>query len=135
MAHNGTPNAALTPKQEAVALALAAGKTIREAAAECAAGERTIKRWLAERPDLARRATVLRGEMVNRALGKMADGMTAAADTLRTLLNTEAESIRLGAARSLLELGTKLRESVELEARLQALEARQSQSCEVVHGR
>jgi hypothetical protein len=135
MAPIGTKNAALTPKQEAVALALAAGKTIREAAAECAAGERTIKRWLAERPDLARRTTELRGEMVNRALGMMADGMTAAADTLRTLLNAEAESIRLGAARSLLELGTKLRESVEWEARLQALEARQSQRNGVAHGR
>lgn len=36
-------------------------------------------------------------EMVGRALGKMADGMTAA-DTLRALLTAEGESVRLGAA-------------------------------------
>jgi hypothetical protein len=48
--------------------------------------------------------------------------MTAAAATLRKLLKAEAETVRLGAARALLELGTKLRESAELEERLRALE-------------
>jgi hypothetical protein len=66
----------------------------------------------------------MRAEMVGRALGKMADGMTEAADTLRALLTAEGESVRLGAARSILELGNKLRESVELEERLSALEQR-----------
>jgi hypothetical protein len=62
--------------------------------------------------------------MIGRALGKMADGMAEAAGTLRELLTAESESVRLGAARSLLELGVKLRESVELEERLAALERR-----------
>jgi hypothetical protein len=52
----------------------------------------------------------------------MTDGMTDAADVLRQLLAAKSESVRLGAARSLLELGVKLRESVELEERLRALE-------------
>jgi hypothetical protein len=60
--------------------------------------------------------------MVARSLGRMADGMSDAADVLRQLLAARSESVRLGAARSLLELGVKLRESVELEERLQALE-------------
>ncbi len=54
----------------------------------------------------------------------MADGMADAAAKLRELLTAESESVRLGAARALLELGTKLRDSVELEARLAALEQR-----------
>jgi hypothetical protein len=62
--------------------------------------------------------------MVERALGKMTDGMTEAADTLRSLLHAEAESVRLGAARSILELSNKLREAVEVETRLAELERR-----------
>ena len=54
--------------------------------------------------------------MVSTALGRMADGMAEAADVLRGLLNAESESVRLGAARSLMELGAKLRESTGLEA-------------------
>jgi hypothetical protein len=49
--------------------------------------------------------------------------LTEAADTLRALLRAKSRSVRLGAARAILELGTRLRESVELEQRIAALEA------------
>jgi hypothetical protein len=62
--------------------------------------------------------------MVERATAKMADGMAEAADELRALLKAEGESVRLGACRALLELGAKLRESVEFEKRLANLEER-----------
>jgi transposase-like protein len=120
MARNGTEND-LTPRQEAVAVALASGRTVREAAASCSAGERTVKRWLTC-PAFGRRVRELRADMLGRALGRMADGMAEAADALRALLAAEAESVRLGACRAMLELGVKLRESVELEGRLAALE-------------
>jgi hypothetical protein len=64
----------------------------------------------------------LRGELVGLALGKLADGMAEAAAGLRQLLGAQSETVRLGACRALLELGVKLRESVELEARIAALE-------------
>jgi hypothetical protein len=108
---------------DALALALASGQTITEAAASADLSRRTATRRVAE-PDFRRRVAELRAGMVARALGKMADGMTAAADTLRALLDAEGESVRLGAARSILELGNKLRESVELEQRLADLEQR-----------
>ena len=57
----------------------------------------------------------------------MADGVTEAADTLRGLLKADSDAVKLGAARSLLELGTKLREAVELEERLTDLERRITQ--------
>ena len=41
---------------------------------------------------------------------------------LRNLLRAESESVRLGACRTTLELSAKLRETVELEARIEALE-------------
>jgi hypothetical protein len=107
---------------DALLLALAGGQTVRDAARAAGVGERTAGRRLAE-PGFRRRVAELRAEMVQRALGKLTDALTEAADTLRQLLKAQAESVRLGAARSLLELTVKVRESVELEARLQALEA------------
>jgi hypothetical protein len=63
--------------------------------------------------------------MIGRALGRMADGMAEAGDVLRTLLGPDVPpGVRLGACRAILELGVKLRDSVELESRLAALEAR-----------
>jgi HEAT repeat protein len=118
VAHRGRRNA-----DEALALALATGQTLRAAAEATGIGERTATRRWAD-PAFRHRVAELRGEMVQRALGCMADGMGEAADKLRQLLTAESESVRLGAARALLELGVKLRESVELEQRLLVLEQR-----------
>jgi hypothetical protein len=117
VAHRGRSNA-----DEALALGVATGKSLREAAAAAGIGERTATRRWAD-PAFRRRVAELRGDMVARSLGRLADGMADAADTLRALLRAEGDSVRLGAARALLELGTKLREGVELEERLAALEA------------
>jgi hypothetical protein len=116
MTENGRPKG-----NGALLLALAAGQTVRDAARTAGLGERTVRRRLAD-PDFRRGVSQLRGEMVDRALGRAADGMSEAADMLRRLLRAKRENIRLGAARSLLEFGVRLRESVELEARLAALE-------------
>lgn len=119
MAGDGRSNA-----DEALALALAAGKTLREAAKIASVGERTAARRWAD-PSFRSLVTELRGEVVERAIGRMADGMTEAADELRRLLKkARSETVRLGAARSLLELTVKLRDAVELERRLTALEGR-----------
>jgi hypothetical protein len=51
--------------------------------------------------------------------------MVEAADTLRQLARKgSSESVRLGAARSILEFGVKLRDSVEMEERVAELEQR-----------
>lgn len=123
-ARNGLVAGPLTPKQEAAALALAGGATIGQAARRARAGERTVKTWLHDQPAFGRRVTELRAEMTERALGRLVDGMTSAADTLRGLLAAESEMVRLSAARAVIEIGNKLRETVELEQRIAALEAR-----------
>jgi hypothetical protein len=67
-----------------------------------------------------------RSEMTSRALGRLIDNMTSAADTLGFLSRrANSEQVRLGAARALLELGVKMRETVELEQRIAALEGNQ----------
>jgi hypothetical protein len=102
-------------------LAVASGKTVKEAAAEASLGERTAYRRLAD-PSAPQRLQALRSEMVQRALGRLSDAMSDAADKLRALLSARSETVQLGAARSLLELTTRLRDSVELEERVAALE-------------
>jgi len=103
-------------------LALAGGQTVRDAARSAGIGERAATRRAAD-PAFCRRVAELRSEMVCRAAGQLADGMAQAVATLRELLTAESESVRLAAARSILEIGPKLRETVELEERMAAIEA------------
>lgn len=124
-APSGPEIGGLPPKQEAAALALAAGHTLREASRASGAGERTIKTWTATLPAFTKRVSELRAEMTGRALGRLADNMASAAETLGYLSRKgKSEMVRLSAARAVLELGARLRESVELEERLAALEGR-----------
>lgn len=125
-APNSPENGTLTPRQEGAALALARGLSLPDAARESRAGVRTIKSWTASLPAFSRRVQQLRSEMTGRALGKLADNMASAADTLGYLARkAKSETIRLGASRAILELGVKFRESTELAERITALESRQ----------
>jgi hypothetical protein len=102
--------------------ALAAGATVEAAAKVAGVSEPTVYRRLRE-PAFRQRVAELRDEMVARAVARLSATSTLAADTLRELLGARAETVRLGAARAILELGTKLRETEDLAARVAALEA------------
>jgi hypothetical protein len=101
--------------------ALANGHTIRDAEALAGIGERTATRYVAN-SDFRRKVAEFRGEMVQRAVGRRAYSSAEAVETLRRLLNAPNDDAKLGAARSILELGNRLREAVELEQRIAALE-------------
>ena len=116
MAHRGRRNA-----DDLLAVELAAGKTLRDAAAAAGIAERTATRRWAD-PEFRVLVFQRRGDMVGRAVGELTDGMTTAAKTLRELLTCDSLAVRLGAARSLLEIGVRLRESLELEERVRMLE-------------
>jgi hypothetical protein len=103
-------------------VALASGATVEDAARAGGVSRATVYRRL-EDADFKRQIADARSEMLARAVGTLADASTAAAATLRALLEADSESVRLGASRSILELGTKLRESEELAQRIAALEA------------
>jgi hypothetical protein len=120
------PNLADNGRQKgdvALLLAIASGQTVRDAAQQAGIGERTATRRMAD-PDFRRQVNELRADMVDRTLGKLANSMASAADTLEALLKADAEQVRLGAARTLLEVGNKLRETVEFERRLTEVEQR-----------
>jgi hypothetical protein len=114
---------------DALALALASGETLRDAARLASVGERTATRRWAD-PEFRSRVSELRVEMVARSLGRLVEGMAEGAETLRALLKAESESVRLGAARSLLELTLRVRDHTELEERLRNLESRRAASDE-----
>jgi hypothetical protein len=109
-----------------LAAELAAGKTVREAAGRAGISERTAHRRLEDSTFRARIAA-LRAEMLSAASGRLADGMVAAADVLRKLLAHRDANIRRQTAAKLLELGLRVREVVELEQRVQDLEAKLSE--------
>lgn len=77
---------------EALAIAYAAGKTLRDAAAAAGIAERTATRRWADKEFRARVAE-LQSEMTSRAMGTLADGMADAGTVLRKLLDSKSESV------------------------------------------
>jgi hypothetical protein len=117
VAHRGRENA-----DEALALAIAQGQTLRRAAEAAGVSERTAGRRIKEAA-FRRRVAELQAEMVSRATARLTAGMADAAAILLKLMNSKSESIQLAAARSLLDYGRAFRELGEISERLAALEA------------
>ena len=107
--------------------ALAAGGTVEAVAGLAGVSERTVHRRLAE-PDFRRQVTAARDEMVARSVARLSATSTLAADCLRELLKARSETVRLGAARAVIELGARLREQEDLAERVRALEERLGES-------
>jgi hypothetical protein len=104
-------------------LHLAAGTTV-EAAAELAGCSRATAHRRLQDPKFRQRVRDARGSMIERAVGHMTAGAVDASATLRNLLESSNEKIQLAAARSILELLTRVRETGEIEERLASLENR-----------
>jgi transposase-like protein len=113
----------LSGKQQAVALSLAAGKTVTEAVREHGVSERTIRRWLAEADGFRPRIQELRTALFSDTVGRLADLSGRAAAALGELLDSDKDGVRLQAARCVLEEGPRLRESVDLAGQLEQLRA------------
>lgn len=104
-------------------LHLACGATAEAAAQKAGRSQRTVFRRLAD-PDFQRRLRELRADMLQRTAGMLTAAALEAVKTMVALLATNVPSaVRLAAARSVLELGLKVREAQELDERIAALEA------------
>src|SRR5215468_2793511 len=108
-------------RREAVALLLAAGRTVKDAAREARTAERTIHYWRAD-DAFRRRVRELQAELFGRTVARLVSLGGQAADTLARLLDSGNEAVALGAARTVLEAGARLRETVELARRVEELE-------------
>src|SRR6478672_6788573 len=88
-------------------LALACGATIENAAHKANLGRRTAYRRVSE-PAFQERLKQLRAEMVQRATAMLTAGAMEAVKTMIELLGpTSPPAVRLGSARSIVELGVK----------------------------
>ena len=103
--------------------ALAAGRTVADAAKLAGVSENTVYRRKRS-PVFRRKVSDAQAEAVSRATALLGELGTSAAIALGNLLKADSATARLGAARAILELGTKLREAVELEQRISAVEER-----------
>lgn len=121
MAPSGT-----TGKNDKLLAALAAGSAVARAAKYAGVSKRTAFRRLAD-PEFRRLVDEARGRMLDATMGQLAKMSAAAAATLRRLLGAESEKVQLGAARSILESTLKLRDAMELQRRVEALEQQAAQ--------
>ena len=105
-------------------VSLACGMSVETAAQKAGMSVRTVYRRLAD-PEFQAQVNEVRADMQRRAAAMLTAAAMAAIKTFTTLQESaQSESVRLGAARSIIELGCKLREIVEFTERLAKLEAR-----------
>jgi hypothetical protein len=109
-------------KDSVLALALATGASVNEAAERAGVDRKTVQRKLAD-PEFRREVSEFRGEFIAATLGRMADNMTRAADRLAVLLNDANPSIQLRAIRTMMSFGLRFRDSVDIAERIHDLEA------------
>ena len=117
------------PKSDdALLLALACGMSAEQAARQAGVSAATPRRRLHDAAFGARMAE-LRHEMLSRAAAMLT---AAGVESVRTLVDllkpTNGPTVRLNAARSILEQGVRLRSLVEVEERLRSLEERVEQA-------
>jgi hypothetical protein len=110
-------------RRERAALALATGRTVAEAAVDAGSSERAVYSWKNE-PAFKDRIRQLQADMFAQAVAVLAAGNRKASNTLVQLLDSDTEKVALAAARSVLELGCRLREALDLARRLEEHEQR-----------
>jgi hypothetical protein len=108
-------------KDVLLATAIASGATASAAAQQLELSRSTVERRMAE-PQFRRLVADLRGEMVASALGRMADNLTRAAESVAALLDAPEPHLRLRAARALFTFSLRMRDAVDLDQRVRDLE-------------
>lgn len=103
-------------------LALACGASVENAARQCGLSESTARRRL-KTPEFAKELQEIRAGMVERTSATLtAVGAEAVKALVSLLAATTPPPVRLGAARTVLELGIRFRENADFGPRLAALE-------------
>jgi len=126
MAHNGTVEPELTPKQEKAIAALLSTATVEKAAEQAGVGLRTLWRWLDD-DAFAAAYRHARREAVGQATARLQQLSSHAVMVLARLMADAyvPPSVRMHAARTILEFAMKAVELEDIEARLAALEEAQ----------
>lgn len=116
------PTKPLKPVEEALVLSLACGSTVEAAAQKAGVSIRTVYRKLEDR-EFKLKLKEFRSELVKRTAALLSAASLEAVKTLLALMESNtAPSTRLGAARSVLELGLRMRDVVDIEERVAIME-------------
>jgi hypothetical protein len=101
-----TENGRQKKGEAAFIVAIASGRTIRDAAKLSGLSERTAARRIRD-PDVAENVRRCQAILLDQVIGQLVEGQVEAARCLRELLKSERESVRLHAAKSLLDIGMR----------------------------
>lgn len=115
--------ARLTSKQQNTILALLTEPTIKAAAQKAGVGERTVHTWLDE-PAFSKAYAKARREATRRAVARLQQYSDVAASTLLEVMATKTNhpSVRLAAAKTVLEMAIRAVELDDLQERVSVLE-------------
>lgn len=116
-----SPN--LEAKHDAAIAALLSTRTVRDAAKKCKLSETTLYRLL-QTPDFKTKFRAARRELVEATTAQLQQDGADAAKALREIVNNKKApaSVRVSAAKVILEQGIKAVELVDLSERLDRLE-------------
>jgi hypothetical protein len=107
--------------RDVVAAALAAGRTFEEAAATGGVNKRTARRWYDEDEQFREQVKTLQAEVVGRTLSILSTGMAGAATELLELVKHCDPHVRFKAAKTVIDLGLKVREFEELKRQVEEM--------------
>jgi len=112
--------------REQAILALLSEPTITQAATRCGVTERTLRRWLADDAAFQAEYEAARRTTFQAAISRIPALTSRAVDTLDDLLGTtKPPAVRLGAARTVAEIGLHQYDAETILRKLDDLEARQ----------
>jgi hypothetical protein len=106
---------------ERLLAALAGGQTVAEAAGAAGVSVRTAYRRI-RRQEFQVQLSEARHEILQTALGRLLNASEEAVAALRSLIENGPPTVRLAAARAVLELGPRYREHLEFDSRLSRVE-------------
>ena len=110
-------------QQEVVLEALARGTSYEQAGGLAGVTGKTVQRWMRD-PGFSRRLADRRGDRLSEVTGLLLDATTDAVAVIRReCLEAEKASDRLRAASLLLTMASRLRDRLDVEARLSEVEA------------
>jgi hypothetical protein len=112
--------------REQAILALLSERTLERAAERCGVNERTLRRWLAEDKQFQADYEAARTATFEAGMSRIQALTGRAVETLEDLLGAvEAPSVRLGAARTIAEIGMHQHEAHTILRKLADIEAAQ----------
>jgi transposase-like protein len=110
--------------RETAILALLSEKTIAAAAKRCGVNERTLRRWMTDDEEFKRERAESRRATFQAGMHRVQALTAEAVDTLAALMRPKMPpAVRLGAARTVAELGTHQHDAETILEKLEQIEA------------